>query len=321
MVFLVLLSGKYAAAHGGMEGGGGKGVLCGDQVRVLDLYEAESVRHLPIPPSQNDLNAYIANYGLALGYYQSETGFDLDNTSYKSMVLDFYKKEVMDKFSDVASGTRLPFTPDATLPSLPSGCSFVQIAIFADNGVLYRDRDYWDQLSIQDQAALILHEGIYRGRRLQGEMNSDEMRYVVGLAFAQQLPEPILKPLWSAPGAWWCGNQDPMTERFEFYAINESRLGKPGLGIYFVTFKNYLQYERTSAFVPGVEIADLFLGKIAFSIPAYSSLNNRNWIFEYAGQYSGKDNITKVRAGTQSGLSAHFSPVDCELRIKAPSFH
>jgi len=243
MAFLVLISGQYAVAYGGMEGGGGKGVLCGNQVRVLDLYEAEVVHHLPVTPSQNDLYAYIANYGLAVGYYQSETGFDLDNASYKSMVLDFYKKEVIDKFSDIASGTRLPFTPDATLPSLPSGCSFVQIALFADTGVLYRDREYWDQLSIQDQAALILHEGIYRGRRLEGEMNSDEMRYIVGLAFAKQLPEPILKPLWSVPGAWWCINQDPMTEKFEFYAINESRLGKPGLGIYFVTFKNYLQYQ------------------------------------------------------------------------------
>ncbi|HEY8269952.1 MAG TPA: hypothetical protein VIG33_03630 [Pseudobdellovibrionaceae bacterium] len=319
VVFLVLSACQYAVAHGGMEGGGGKGVLCGTQVRVLDLYEAETIHHLPIPTSQNDLDANVAHHALALGYYQSETGFDQNNASYKELIFNFYKQEVIDKFSDIAPGTRLPFTPDATLPNLPSGCSFVQIALYADDGVLYRDRYYWDRLTIQDQAALILHEGIYRGRRLQGELMSDETRYIVGLTFARQLPEPIFKPMWNAPGSWWCGTKDPMTERFELYAINESRNGKSGLGIYFVTFKNYFQYERTSAFVPGIAIRDLFIGKTDFSAQVHSYLTNRNWVLEYTGAYSRKDNSTKIRAWSQGDPATKSSSADCELRMTAPS--
>lgn len=318
--FFIFLACQHAMAHGGMEGGGGKGVQCGTQVRVLDLYEAENIHHLRIPPSQNDLNTEVAKRALELSYYQSEMGFDLNNTSYRDLIFNVVKKEVIDKFSDITPNTRLPFTPDATLPQLPSGCVFVQIAIFGDDGVLYRDRSYWDLLTTQDQAALILHEGIYHGLRIQGELTSDSTRYIVGLTFAQQLPEPILKPLWSAPGAWWCGTPDSKSEQFELYALNEFRNGKPGVGLYFVTFKNYFQYERTYAFVPEVEIADLFLGKTTFLTAVQGTLTSRNWVFEYAGQYSGtgNDNITKVRAWNQGDSAPTFSSVDCELRIKGP---
>lgn len=308
-------------AMGGMEGGGGKGVLCGALVRSLDLYEAEKLHHWPIPINSDDIETILANYGIDLAYYNSETGFDRSNLEYKKLILNMYKEYILEKFVDIPIGSRLPFTPDATLPSLPSECSFVQIVIFSQDGTLYRDRALWNRLSIIDQAALVIHEALYYEARQQGALLSDDTRNIVGRLFAQKLPSPVLEPIWNQHGMWWCSTQpvnskNLMQENFEFFVVDEDRNAQQGVGIYFNTFKNYSQYERTSSFFKGLRIRDFFIGKANFDSLVHSHLSGLDWTMEYT--HDRTKNLSMIRANKQGEPKTEYSVLTCELKLREP---
>jgi hypothetical protein len=224
-----------------MEGGGGKGVLCSNGLRTLDLYEAEKIRHLLLSPAFHDVDAYLEQYGVDLSAYSSDSKFDpsdLNDAWKRKYILDFIKRWIEPKFVDIPSGDHLPATPDATLPTIPSGCSFVQIAIYSDDGKIYRDVSFWNQLDARNQAALILHEFGYHFARARGALNSDKIRYLIGLTFAQKLPESVLKPIWNARQVLWCGTGEPEMigapfdpNGYELFGVDESRDGVQGLGM------------------------------------------------------------------------------------------
>jgi hypothetical protein len=258
---LTFLFAAHAAAafRGGMESGGGKGVLCGTHLRVLDLYEIEAVHGGVVSKKYKDLDSNLAVYGTDLAVYRNDSYIDPLDSTVRQSVLTFIKNEIFPKFSDIPVGNQLPLTSDATLPQLPMGCQVLQIAIYANDGMIYRDRHLWDMLDIQNQAALILHEGIYHEAKKQGAQTSDQTRLIVGLAFTEKLPEPMLKPIWSAAAPRvWCGTDKTSPTQFEFFAINESRSGQQGIGIYFINFQGALPMERFSAFVPQMSTYDFF---------------------------------------------------------------
>jgi len=258
--FTFLFAGSAAMAfHGGMEGGGGKGVMCGTHLRVLDLYEIEAVHGGVISQKYKDLDSNLAVYGSDLAAYRNDSYIDPSDSTIRRSILASIKKEILPKFSDIPMGNQLPLTPDATLPQLPVGCQVLQIAIYANDGKIYRDRYLWDMLDVQNQAALILHEGIYHEAKKQGAQTSDQTRLIVGLAFTEKLPEPMLKPIWSAASPRvWCGTDRNSPVQFEFFSINESRNGQQGIGIYFINFRSVLPMERFSAFVPQMSTYDFF---------------------------------------------------------------
>lgn len=248
-----------SATHGGMEGGGGKGVVCGSQLRVLDLYEIEVIHGDAVSKKYDDLDSNIAVFGSDISAYRSDSYINPADPSLRKSVLDFIKGEILPKFSDIPEGTHLPLTPDATVPPLPPDCHEVQIAVYANDGKIYRDRQLWDQLDIQNQAALILHEGIYHAAKLEGAKTSDHTRRIVGLAFAEKLPEPMLKAIWKySPPRVWCGTDDSSVVGFELYAVNESQNGQKGVGIYFARFESFLPMERLSTFIPNMTTYDFF---------------------------------------------------------------
>jgi len=260
LVFIAcFLSGALGVA-GTRDGGGGKGVLCGNQVSTLDLFEARHSGLIPIERS-NDLNENLKLFGMELAKHFTDSASDLQNPDYPELILKEMQQSIIEKFNDIPKGTRLQPTSDATMPNIPVECSFVQIAVYDDQAQkIFLDREYWDQMSVLDQSALILHEWIYRRARLSGSVTSDETRKVIGQIFSGYNPEPLLSPIWNANKKIWCGAGIEGTDQevFEFFGVDETRNGKSGTALYFRVFKGITLTSRISAFIPNLSLDQFF---------------------------------------------------------------
>lgn len=276
---------------GTKDGGGGKGVLCGDKLQLLDLYEAENVYHLPIAPAAPDLDGNLRDFGSQLALYFEDNPRDLNDPHYAEEVAANLRQEITGQLQDIPEGTRLPPTQDASVPPLPPGCSIVQIATNTDKGATlqgnyYRDRRLWNKLSPLDQAALVLHEDIYFEAREQGALRSDEVRRLIGLLFARQMPEPIFKPIWSSKRIAHCLAQpsgSPPRGDFEFRAVDKTRDGRSGTGLYFETFATAFPIGRASVFFPGIGLDDLVRSSFQDTFgEVHEGIFDKTWSLELA---------------------------------------
>ena len=97
------------------------------------------------------------------------------------------KKEILEKIRFVDLASQLPVLDDiGTSPRLPDGCSLRQLAVYKDeSSLLWIDKELWEQISAQTQAAVLAHEQIYRDLRQQGDMTSENTRKIVGSLFSK----------------------------------------------------------------------------------------------------------------------------------------
>lgn len=205
------------ASIGGMEGGGGKGVVCRDSdghiksAEVLDLYEARVQYQLMIPVSTKPymLQAIEAISPLK----RTIVAFDYD-----AIVKSIYD---IDRVKNVLPpGTKLQDVDDAFPVILPGkNCALEQFANYYNDSNILIDGEIWQALDAQGKAALVVHEAIYRFMRTYGAKNSQKARINVGHLFAQTSLEPTA--LMSDKNAIWrCGSKrvNANTKITEFYA-------------------------------------------------------------------------------------------------------
>jgi hypothetical protein len=245
------------SSKGVINGGGGKGVKCGTTVTTLDLWEAVNVHGLTLKPELSTLNQEFLQGAYAYSDLTNEK--PLDRTpQMEAMILKSIQEEILDRQVYITSGTRLPATADATLPKLPTGCEFVQIAIYADDGKIYFDREYSDALALQAFSSLVLHEFAYLKSRRYGNFNSDEARRVIGKIFSTAKLEPNFPDLrgrkYVACGA---GGGSNGGEIFEIVFNEETQNGILGLGVYFAAVKNEYMLTKTYGFLPGATLAQI----------------------------------------------------------------
>jgi hypothetical protein len=244
------------ALAGTSDGGGGKGVLCGSNLRTLEVYEAEEIYHLPPVTRYPTVEANFKQYGVQLAAYWSQEAVDISDPKVQNEIYEYIHQEVIGRFKD----TQGPLGPtsDATLPRLPANCSVVQIAIYSDvDGVIARDRKLWNKLNPFDQTALILHEAYYRAARDLGATTSDATRRLVGLAMHNSFPAPILKPFWGETKRLECSTQDENGHAFQFVGRDETEGGVKGVRLYSIIESGKLSVFRTTAFLDHTSIAQL----------------------------------------------------------------
>ncbi len=240
-------------SEGTSNGGGGKGVKCGSSVTTLDLWEAVHISRLKLKPEQSSLDQEIIDGALA---YVKQTQPYWTTPVTDQQILDRVKAAFFDRQVFIAEGRRLAFTQDATLPSLPIGCEFVQIAIYVDDGKIYTDREYWNQMSDQAKASLVYHEIAYlRSREFQKtplKFNSDEARGVIGRIYSTLPIEPNF-PDFRGKNAVWCGAGGGSNGAavFETYLVEESRGGVAGVAIYFFALNGEYMLTKTEGFLAG----------------------------------------------------------------------
>ncbi|MCX6116438.1 MAG: hypothetical protein NT027_02765 [Proteobacteria bacterium] len=172
-------------AFAGVSSSGGAGVIvCGSKVRLLDLFEAES-RGLQL---EADLGSLRGNYLQFTSKILTVTGSSrAGDEAYISNYTDNLLKALFqDNFRFLAPGADLKSTNDfGELPTFPAGCSLQQLAVYNDQTQeILIDSDYWNDLSFQDQAAMIAHELLYREYRANGDTSSKSIRKLVGEYFS-----------------------------------------------------------------------------------------------------------------------------------------
>jgi len=295
LIFLgFLLLTRFAQAGGSIQSGGGKGILCGSTLATLDLFEARQ-RGLGILPGSGDFEADIGSFGAETYKHIADSNAGFDSPQLAEMLRKEMHDSIISHFRSIPKGQRLPLTGDATLPPLPDNCSAVQIAIYAENGSIYLDADYWSMLPPIERVALVVHEWIYyRARQYGGALNSDESRRVLGLIFSGKNPEPLLSPIWNADHIAWCmaGTKGTDRENYEFYAIDETQGNRSGVGIYFKEFKSSYLTSRVSVFLPGMTLEKLVSNRFSNTFgTATNHLFGKEWVFEMAPGYDSTTNI------------------------------
>ncbi|WP_374077014.1 hypothetical protein [Bdellovibrio bacteriovorus] len=157
---------------GGVDGGGGKGIVCRDaqgviqSAELLDLYEGKSMYGLNIRKSDLPIQEQV-NKALQVIPATSRSLFEV------------FADIVIRKMVLLPSGTKLLPVDDSFEIILPKGCEAEQVAHYYSDDRILVDRDIWDHMSETDKSALILHEAVYRVNRAMGAKDSRGSRHTV----------------------------------------------------------------------------------------------------------------------------------------------
>lgn len=162
--------------NGGVDGGGGKGIVCRDDkgaivsAELLDLFEAKAMYGLNIQKSNLPMAQQIE---LALSRIPQTP----------RTLVEVYVNRVQQFMQITPSGTELKPIDDSFEVVLSKGCNAEQLANYLTDEMILVSGDIWDRMGETDRAGLILHEAIYAVNRLMGATNSRQSRHVVGRIF------------------------------------------------------------------------------------------------------------------------------------------
>jgi len=263
------------ASYGGMESGGGIGVLCkngpNETLQLLDIWEAENVYQFGTPKDHGSIDRNVTQWERE--WTEAQGGI------YDPHLYDI-KKQVTRIFVPVSI---ISLTNDfSTWRALPVNCQYIQIAKFIDPPNGTKLEDLWDKSKIQivmslyrkldnvNKAALLLHEFNYFGIRFQANgralpFGSDDAR--IWVAAEATGNSKLVAPM--APASTVCNFTIDGSNEFihHFYAQNEFNYdGIRGVRFYFAWINGYVLPLKATFFVPGLSEADLQSGFLSAPI-------------------------------------------------------
>jgi len=185
-----LLSNSLLANAGVGAGGGGAAVVCKNSqgvtnsVKLLDLYEAELNSHLKIPRSAKPM---VQQIGEALAKTDEFFRYDLKEQLQKISV----------NYLPTNVTQRQPYDLGDDPIVVEDHCSVEWVAFYRDgNESLQIVTKYFNQMSRTDQAALMIHESVYRIRRSKlDDSSSAESREIVSGFFSPSVSRNQLAEL------------------------------------------------------------------------------------------------------------------------------
>jgi hypothetical protein len=223
---LLFLFGFQAhALVGGVDGGGGKSVVCRDankaitSAQSLDLYEGKVMWGLNITDSTVPMDTQIQN---ALKLIPGSFG----------ALVSYYVTSVEKNMKVTPAGTVLKDIDDSFDVLFPSGCSAEQLANYFNDNLILISGDIWPALGETDRAALILHEAVYAANRLVGATDSRQSRHIVSTIFdpstqwidaKAQVPPTALNCMTEAGGLFlWAFQDSSGTWTLQFDVLGQS---------------------------------------------------------------------------------------------------
>lgn len=189
--FVGLLAQAY---RGGVDGGGGKSIVCRDSAgaiisaEVLDLYEGRVMFGLNIQDSRLPMVDQINN------------SLNLIPASSRGLI-EYYTRHIQNKMHVLPTGTQLLPIDDSFEVIVPVGCKAEQAANYYNDNRILMSGDIWARLSETGKAALIIHEAVYAANRRVGATDSRQSRHIVAHLFdsstvwsdiKDQLPRQVL---------------------------------------------------------------------------------------------------------------------------------
>jgi hypothetical protein len=185
VLFATMMISLNIYAAGAISGGGGKAVVCRDSnqkiisAETLDLYEGRVLYNLNIPSSPLPMWQLV----------------DRALQVVDDRMIYSYTYNVRDGMQIVHGSDLQPIDDDAAVAA-PHNCRLEQVANYFTDTKILINGDIWDQMSPTSQAALILHEAVYKVDRMVGAKNSFRSRHVVASLF-----DPATK--WESPHQDW----------------------------------------------------------------------------------------------------------------------
>lgn len=181
LFFSVVLIPFLAFATGGVDGGGGKSVVCRDKAgdivtaELLDLYEGRVQYGLVIESSSDSVLVQMEN---AIKRIAKGRGL-----KFQEVVL-FAGDYVNTNKTILPAGTGLRSVNDSHHVIIPKDCRVEQLAHFTSQNQILIDGEIWNKLDDTNKAALLVHEALYKEFRNYGAKNSLRVRSYVAYAFA-----------------------------------------------------------------------------------------------------------------------------------------
>lgn len=206
----LVLSGVASARVGGVDGGGGKSVVCRDSAGIikstelLDLYEGRIMFGLNIEDKAEPMADQI------------RSALDRIPESSRTLI-EIYTKQVQKNMRITPPGTLLMPIDDSFEVIAPKGCDVEQAANYYNDKMILISGDIWANLSETGKAALILHEAVYASNRLVGATDSRPSRHIVASIFdaatrwvdiKDQLPQKKLTCMSMSGGLWMWAFKD-----------------------------------------------------------------------------------------------------------------
>lgn len=183
MFIILTLSTTIVYGRGGVDGGGGNGVVCRDQsgnitsVRMLDLYEGEIMYGLQFSNRFNSIESALK---------------EIANKMHKPN-LEYSFLAAYQNFKMLPTGVRLEPIDDSGHIFIPANCKIEQVANYYNANAIYIVSDFYNKMSLTDQVALVVHEAIYAADRLNNVENSRFARRVTARAISDnfQFDDPF----------------------------------------------------------------------------------------------------------------------------------
>lgn len=186
-------------AQGGMNGGGGRAVVCRDSsgkitsAELLDLYEAREVfgyvLRVSAPTEEAELQTTAAEYRRYFGYdLKEQVGPNLSAGPLSvEDVAESLRKEfetTRQKFRFIQLPNRLQQVPDSHEPVATDGCQAEQLAIYYLDQLILVQKEIYEHLDPMNKLALLIHEQEYKDKRKVGATDSRRVRRTVGELFS-----------------------------------------------------------------------------------------------------------------------------------------
>ncbi len=173
---LMLFFASVTHAFAGMEGGGGKTVVCRNadgsihSAEILDLYEGRTIHQLKYSESSEAWKnqAYLVLEKSGVSVWQSMP---------RSGIYDWFLNATQ-HLVFLPEGTKLKQIDDSFEAVIPVGCVLEQTVNYVNDNQILVDTEIWNALSETQKAALMLHEAIYRHLRSSGEKDSRRARHL-----------------------------------------------------------------------------------------------------------------------------------------------
>ncbi len=164
------------AKAGGVDGGGGKSIVCRNaageitSAETLDLYEGRIMFGKNIAETAEPMVVQI------------ETALNQIPANSRGLI-EIYVNLVRTNMKITPPGTKLLPIDDSFEVIVPKDCSAEQAANYYSDKLILISGDIWTSLTETGKAALILHEAIYASNRLVGATNSRQSRHIVANIF------------------------------------------------------------------------------------------------------------------------------------------
>lgn len=176
-LIISIVTGISALASGRVVGNGGDVLVCPNSVKLLDFYEAQTLRGMQIDLG-GESHSLPQKIEMALNR--------LSRLSPKRAEIYHQWAKTFFAETQFLSGIQLIDIPDSQHIVLPKGCQISQVANQASHVLPGQkrytiDNDIWMQLNSDEQAGLVLHEIIYREAIAAGHLNSASVRWLTSV--------------------------------------------------------------------------------------------------------------------------------------------